>query len=281
MKKIVIMGATSGIGLRVAQIFAEMGWVVGAVGRNVAALNALAGEEGSTQRSASEEISGEEGSTQRSASEEISSEGSGNLGCAGRIVVEQVDVTREDAPEGLMRLVEKMGGMDVYLHVAGIWCANDELSGDVELRVLQTNVDGFTRMVDAAFGWMRDHNGGAGRIAAITSVAGTEGIGVMASYSSSKAFQQFYLRALDQYAREKRLKIRFTDIRPGWVRTPLLLAGGHYPMLMNVEKVAQSVVQAVLRGRRVAVIDGRWNVLVGLCRLIPHWLWVRLPIKPY
>ena len=56
------MGATSGIGLRVAQIFAEMGWVVGAVGRNVAALNALAGEEGSTQRSASEEISGEEGS---------------------------------------------------------------------------------------------------------------------------------------------------------------------------------------------------------------------------
>ena len=265
MKKIVIMGATSGIGLRVAQIFAEMGWVVGAVGRNVAALNALAGEEGSTQRSASEEISGE---------------GSGNLGCAGRIVVEQVDVTREDAPEGLMRLVEKMGGMDVYLHVAGIWCANDELSGDVELRVLQTNVDGFTRMVDAAFGWMRDHNGGAGRIAAITSVAGTEGIGVMASYSSSKAFQQFYLRALDQYAREKRLKIR-TDIRPGWVRTPLLLAGGHYPMLMNVEKVAQSVVQAVLRGRRVAVIDGRWNVLVGLWRLIPHWLWVRLPIKPY
>ena len=41
MRKIVIIGATSGIGLRVAEDFARMGWAVGAAGRNTEALKAL------------------------------------------------------------------------------------------------------------------------------------------------------------------------------------------------------------------------------------------------
>lgn len=41
MKKIVIMGATSGIGLRVAERLAGMGWLVGAAGRNDDALAEL------------------------------------------------------------------------------------------------------------------------------------------------------------------------------------------------------------------------------------------------
>ncbi|MDE5967566.1 MAG: oxidoreductase, partial [Muribaculaceae bacterium] len=52
-----------------------------------------------------------------------------------------------------------------------------------------------------------------------------------------------------------------------------------YPMLMQPERAARLIVKAIDRRRRVAVIDTRWLWLVGLWRLIPSWLWARLPIK--
>ena len=39
MNRIIIMGATSGLGLRVAERLAEMGWLVGAAGRKDDVLN--------------------------------------------------------------------------------------------------------------------------------------------------------------------------------------------------------------------------------------------------
>jgi len=42
------------------------------------------------------------------------------------------------------------------------------------------------------------------------------------SYSATKAFQNTYIEALAQQAAIRRLPITFTDIRPGFVNTPLL-----------------------------------------------------------
>ena len=50
-------------------------------------------------------------------------------------------------------------------------------------------------------------------------------------------------------------------------------------MLMRPDTVAQHIVRALERRRRVVVIDARYRVLVGFWRLIPRWLWKRLPIK--
>ena len=63
---------------------------------------------------------------------------------------------------------------------------------------------------------------GIGHIAAITSIAGTKGLGPAPSYSATKAMQNVYLQALKQHARSRGLDIRFTDIRPGFVDTALL-----------------------------------------------------------
>lgn len=237
------MGATSGIGLHVAELLVAKGWKVGAAGRNTHVLDEM------TAR------------------------------FPGSVVTECIDVTRKDAPDGLSRLIGKLGGMDVYFHVAGIGFENEALHITEETDVMQTNVVGFTRMIDAAYRWFRDRNGGYGHIAAITSVAGTNGIGRLAAYSASKACDQTYLRALEQLTRIERLHIRFTDIRPGWVRTPLLADNQNYPMIMQVTKVADEIVRAIERGPRVKVIDWRWNILVGLWRLVPNWLWIRLPLK--
>ena len=72
----------------------------------------------------------------------------------------------------------------------------------------------------------------------------------------------------------QRLDIRITDIRPGFVDTPLLREG-KYPMLMRPEKVATRIVRALEQRKRRIVIDRRYAVLVFFWRLIPEWLWER------
>ena len=143
---------------------------------------------------------------------------------------------------------------------------------------METNVVGFTRMMVTAYRYFRD-TGTSGQIAAITSVAGTNGIGRLASYSSSKKFQQTYMRALNQLATIDGVNVRFTDIRPGWIRTPLLDPMEEYPMTMRLPYAVPKVLKALRSRKRVAVIDWRWNLLVGLWRLIPNALWVKMPVQ--
>ena len=55
--------------------------------------------------------------------------------------------------------------------------------------------------------------------------------------------------------------------------------GKGYPMVMQRQKVAQKIVNAVLGKRRVAVVDWRYRVLVALWSCIPRFLWKRFPLK--
>jgi short-subunit dehydrogenase len=77
----------------------------------------------------------------------------------------------------------------------------------------------------------------------------------------------------------QKLKISFTDIRPGFVATPLLKSEKRYPMLMRVSDVAKDIVRAIERRKRVAIIDWKFRILVGFWRLIPKCIWLRLPIR--
>lgn len=117
-----------------------------------------------------------------------------------------------------------------------------------------------------------------GHIAVISSIAGTKGLGPAPAYSATKRFQNTYIDALEQLAWQRHLGIKFTDIRPGFVATDLINNGKGYPMVLRKEKVAESVIKAIERKRRVAVIDSRYSLLVALWRCIPRFLWKRLPI---
>jgi short-subunit dehydrogenase len=77
----------------------------------------------------------------------------------------------------------------------------------------------------------------------------------------------------------RKLDIKFTDIRPGFVKTDLLNDGKNYPLLMSKEAVSRQIFKAIMQQRSVKIIDWRYRILVFFWRLIPRWLWVKLRIK--
>jgi oxidoreductase, short chain dehydrogenase/reductase family protein len=240
MKKAIVLGASSGIGHEVARLFIAQGWVVGVAARRIDKLTDL-------QNLAPE-----------------------------RVFTAQIDVTDEAAEASLQQLIERMGGLDLYFHAAGIGWLNPSLEAEKELKTMETNAVGFTRLVGCAYRYFA--NNGGGHIACITSIAGTKGLGPAPAYSASKAMQNTYLQALEQLAISKHHNIHFTDIRPGFVDTPLLAGSSRLPMLMTTEKVARSILKAVDNRRHVCVIDTRWAVLTFLWRLIPNWIWRRMKL---
>lgn len=236
----IVMGATSGIGREVALELARRGWLVGIAGRRTERLAAL------------------------------------QAAAEGIVATAQIDITRPDAPEQLDRLVAATGGMDLYFHSSGIGWQNLSLEEEKELQTVATNGMGFVRMVGHAFNRLKQNGGG--RIACISSIAGTKGLGAAPAYSSTKRFQQHYLECLDQLARMQRWPVRITDIRPGFVATELI-ANGHYPLQLSAAQVARQIVDAVEQGKRTVTIDWRYRLLVFFWKWIPGWLWVRLPVR--
>ena len=185
--------------------------------------------------------------------------------------VEPIDVTQEDATTRLQSLISRLGGMNLFFYASGIGKQNRELKEDIELATLQTNGLGFTRMIGEAYRYFAQQ--GFGHIAAITSIAGTKGLGPAPSYSATKAMQNVYLQALEQQANARGLKIRFTDIRPGFVDTALLSGDFHYPMMLQPERVAKEILDAINHHRHIRVIDWKYRILTAIWRRIPRCLW--------
>ena len=189
----------------------------------------------------------------------------------GAAATARIDVTADDATQRLQQLIADLGGMDLFFYASGIGHQNRQLREDIELSTMQTNALGFTRMIGEAYRYFAQQ--GFGHIAAITSIAGTKGLGPAPSYSATKAMQNVYLQALEQQANARGLKIRFTDIRPGFVDTALLSGDFHYPMMLRPERVAKEILDAINHHRHIRVIDWKYRILTAIWRRIPRCLW--------
>ncbi len=239
-KKAIVLGATSGIGLEVVKQLSSRGWNVGVAGRRIERLKEI----------------------------EDSIE--------GVTAFEQIDVTKDDASQKLLTLIEKMGGINLYFHSSGIGFQNVSLQQDKEMDTVQTNALGFTRMMDTAFNYFAEKGGG--HIAVISSIAGTKGLGAAPAYSATKRFQRHYIEALLQLVHIRKLNIMFTDIRPGFVTTDLI-EGSDFPMQLHPKTVARQIVEAIEKRKSVVTIDWRYRILVFFWKLIPRWIWVRMQIR--
>lgn len=239
-KNAIVVGASSGIGREVAKLLLAEGWHIGIAARREELLQDLKAE------------------------------------APERVETMSIDVTKPDAGERLQTLISRLGGIDLYFHASGIGKQNRTLEESIELDTMETNAVGFTRMIGAAYRYFAQQ--GKGHIAAITSIAGTKGLGPAPAYSATKAMQATYLQALEQQARQRGVDIRFTDIRPGFVDTALLSGTFKYPMMMKPEAVARDIVSSINAKRHVRVIDGRYRVMTFFWRLIPNWIWRRMKL---
>ena len=240
MQNVVIIGASSGMGLEVAKLYLERGCRLGIAARRVDRLQAL---------------------------KELAPD---------RVVTAAIDVTHDDAPQRLRTLVGELGGMDLFFYSSGIGKQNRLLEPEIELNTMNTNAMGFTRMIGEAYRYFAEL--GKGHIAAITSIAGTQGLGPAPAYSATKAMQNVYLQSLEQQANARGLKIRFTDIRPGFVNTDLLKGDFHYPMMLKPDKAARLIVRAIDHRRHVIVIDWKYAILTPLWKCLPRPLWRHLKL---
>ena len=240
MNRIIIIGASSGLGQQVAKLCLERGWRLGIAARREERLMEL---------------------------KQLAPD---------RVEVQSLDVTSTDAAMRLRELIDRLGGMDLFFYASGIGKQNRTLTPDIELNTVSTNGMGFTRMIGEAYRYFAEQ--GRGHIAAITSIAGTKGLGPAPSYSATKAFQQNYLQALEQQANARGLDIRFTDIRPGFVDTDLLKGDFRYPMMLRPEDVARQIVHAIDTHRHVKVIDWRYALLTALWRRMPRFIWRKLKL---
>lgn len=237
MKKIIIVGASSGMGRRLATDFARLGWRVGISARREDYLRKIKEEN------------------------------------PERIEYLAFDVAASDAADKLYELIELIDGMDYLVYAAGCGWRNPDLDMAVDEQTLAANVVGFTRIVNAAYKYYKQTaNVSPGHIACITSVAGQKGIGISATYSASKRYQWTYLQAIDQLAHQQHVNVKVTDIRPGFVDTALL-AGRRYPLEMSLDYIAPRLESAIMRAPRVKIIDSRWAVVTALWRMIPPCLW--------
>ena len=151
MKKAIIIGATSGIGQEVAGILVQQGWRIGIAGRRKEVLRSM--QQANPQQ----------------------------------IEIQHLDVTKENAVLHLTELIDRLGGMDLFFLSSGVGFQNRNLEPEIELNTARTNVEGFIRMVTAAFDYFKKTKNG--HIAVISSIAGTKGLGVAPAYSATKRFQ--------------------------------------------------------------------------------------------
>lgn len=245
MQTAIIIGATSGIGRELAVRLAQAGWTVGVAGRREERLSSLAA-----------------------------------LFPEGTVHTQVLDITASDSTEALDALLQKTGSPDLFLHVSGVGKQNPQIDEAVEMQIIQTNCSGMVRMVSHFMNYVKGnpayHEGHKARIAVVTSVAGTAGLGISAAYSASKKMQSTYVSALSQLSRMEHIPVLFTDIRPGFVATEILGPEHHYPLVMPVGKAAEHILKGLRRRRRVITFDWKFRLITAYWHLIPRALWERI-----
>lgn len=238
MQKILILGATSGIGREIARIYAANGHQVIAAGRRISLL------------------------------EELQNEFPDN------IHIYTADISKiETINSHLNKMANRLNGIDILILSSGIGKRNSELNPEQELLTVDTNVAGFTAVTGWAFHYFQKQN--HGHIVATSSIAGLRGNRFAPAYGASKAFNINYLQALRQLAHHQKLNITISDIRPGFVDTAMSQGEGVF-WSAPAHKAALQIVKLIDRKKEIIYITKRWRYIAFLIQLIPRFIFERI-----
>ena len=232
---IVIIGATSGIGKALFEKYANGANRIGIIGRRTHLLDEL---------------------HQKYPSKTISTKG---------------DITHlEEIEQAINTLHYMLGKIDLAIVCAGIGEINTTLDYAVERPTIDTNVVGWTFVIDLLYHIFELQ--GHGHLVAITSAGGLRGEHIAPAYSATKAYQINYMEALRKKAFKNGRHITVTDIRPGLVDTAMAKGEGLF-WVMPVEKVAGQIIAAIRKQKSIAYVTRRWHVLAVINKFLPECLY--------
>jgi len=233
IKKIIIVGATSGIGRKMAELYAAAGNTVGITGRRKELLD------------------------------EIESM------FPGKIKTECFDVTGNENIERVTALIQKIGGLDVLVYSSGIGELSKGLDWEIDKLTVDTNVNGFIEIANWAFNFFvkQDH----GSLVTLSSIASHRGNSWAPAYSASKAFQSNYFEGLAIKATRMKKNISVTCIEPGFVNTKMAKGNKQF-WIVPVEKTALQIIDAIEKKKRKVYVSKRWWLIAKMMNLLPYWV---------
>lgn len=238
MKRIIIIGATSGIGKNVAMLYAKTDAKIGLIGRREEKLKEL------------------------------------YLSSSDKYIYKACDISNiKQSASCLDELATKLGGMDLIIISAGTGEINHSLDFNVEEPTILTNVLGWTNIADWSFRYFQ--NQGHGHLVTISSVGGLRGDGEAPAYNASKSYQINYTEGLRKKAIKLRLPIFITDVRPGFVDTQMAKGDGLF-WIAPVEKASKQILHAIQKRRKIVYITKRWNIIAQIIKIIPTWLYCKI-----
>lgn len=243
--RVVITGASSGIGEALARYYARDGAVLGLISRRKVDSKGLSGE----------------------------------------VVSYALDVADEAAlAEAAQEFIRRFGAPDLVIANAGIGAGTDgaEIRDVPKLRkTLETNVVGLAATLAAFAPAMRA--AGRGTLAGIASVAGFRGLAGNGAYSASKSAAITWMESLRAELYGSGVSV--VCICPGYIDTPMTRVNRfRMPFLLSADEAARRIARAIAARRRLAVIPWQMALVSVLLRAMPGWLYDRLaaraPRKP-
>ena len=236
--KIIITGASSGIGLALVKEYDKQGAVIGLIARRKDKLLEL-------QKT---------------------------LSCKSLIF--SVDVTNIDqcrlAAEEFMAL---HGTPDIVIANAGISSGTlTENFSDLESikKIINTNLIGVTHLFYPFIAPFKKR--GYGHLVGISSIAGIRGLPGSGAYSSSKAALTNYLESLRIELSDYNIDV--TTIAPGYIKSPMTDKNDFsMPFLMPVDQAARSIIKIIKNKKNYAVIPWQMKFISKIMRILPISIW--------
>jgi short-subunit dehydrogenase len=178
----------------------------------------------------------------------------------------------------------KHGCPDVVIANAGVSIGTlTEQAEDVQAvqDVLDINVMGMVKVFQPFVGEMRGR--GNGTLCGIASVAGYRGLPGAAAYSASKAAAIAYLESLRLELKASGVKV--VTICPGYIATPMTEKNPYpMPFMMSADAAATKIAALIARGAVFTVIPWQMAMVARVLHVMPDWLYDRLfanaPRKP-
>ena len=240
LTKVVVVGASSGIGEAMARQLAAEGADVAIVARRQSELERLAGER------------------------------PGKL----RAFAHDVENTAE-VPALFERIERELGGVDTLIYAAGVMPKIDEgeYSFDKDRAMVSVNLLG-------AMAWMnqaaaRFEAAKSGTILGISSIAGERGRRGNPGYCTSKAALSTYLESLRN--RCSRYGVNVVTIKPGFVDTAMTRGLKGLFWLISAEKAAQISLAIARRGSSSSsFVPSRWALVALIVRSLPSFIFRKL-----